>query len=766
VRNEISNELSHLSFEADAPIKECIEDLLNRSSFASSLAEAINGWHASESLVIGLSGAWGSGKTSIKNLVLEAFEKTKKKPHILQFNPWQWAGQELLSKAFLSEIAIAIGRADKSKSGRKLASHMKLYGEMLFTAAHASSGIGKVLPMLLTAASFLGVMAFLPLLGTASKIVIVIAWLLIISSALEWGGALFQKLASVFAAQADCTDVTLEDQKTALRLSLAKQDRPLLVIVDDIDRLTAPEVRLLLQLVKANLDFPNLVFLLLYDRSVVEKFLDAEGFPGFEYLRKIVQVPFDVPNANKHRIDSVLFSRLDIILETINSRVRFDATRWGNLFYGPLSPYFDSLRSIYRFLATLQFHVGLFRGASAFEVNAIDLIAVETLRVFEPEVYVRLRSSSTAFTGIISVDGYSSEAHKLAAKEQVEFVIAAAPPETRTRVKELLTLLFPKLESIYGNHYYSYESEQRWLHEARVCSKEKFNRYFQLALGDDELSESDITDLLEATSNYDAFLATVAAFQNRGLIEQTLDALDQYKQKIDLKCASEFLPALIDLADDLPNTNSTMLSALRHATRVIYWYLKQSNDPKHRYELLEAAFVRAKGLAAIAFEISYDEESEKKGDESALLLAPSDRIHLRDLWLDRIREHSADPERILALSSAGQILFFWKNWADSSEVQRWAERSITSPKLALLLVWSLTSRATSSTVGDRVSKVSWRVQLEALEKFIAIETVEELLSQVSTESISEMERIALNAFQVATKRRRAGKPTDALIDDL
>ena len=82
-------------FSADRPIASREEDLLGRSHFAESLASAIKGWKGNESLVVALHGPWGSGKSSIKNMVLETLHHPDKTSHIiLQFNPWQWAGHE------------------------------------------------------------------------------------------------------------------------------------------------------------------------------------------------------------------------------------------------------------------------------------------------------------------------------------------------------------------------------------------------------------------------------------------------------------------------------------------------------------------------------------------------------------------------------------------------------------------------------------------------------------------------------------------------
>lgn len=63
--------MNNVSFSVDEPIAKAEEDRLNRTGFAEALASAIRNWTKPSSLVIGLYGEWGSGKSSLKNLVVE-----------------------------------------------------------------------------------------------------------------------------------------------------------------------------------------------------------------------------------------------------------------------------------------------------------------------------------------------------------------------------------------------------------------------------------------------------------------------------------------------------------------------------------------------------------------------------------------------------------------------------------------------------------------------------------------------------------------------
>ena len=104
----------HLS--ADLPITSRDEDKLNRKGFAESLAHVIRTWRDKPSLVIGLFGDWGSGKSSLKNLVLEAIiSQGKDSLDVVEFNPWQVSSQEMLSETFFREIGRGLRRADRPR---------------------------------------------------------------------------------------------------------------------------------------------------------------------------------------------------------------------------------------------------------------------------------------------------------------------------------------------------------------------------------------------------------------------------------------------------------------------------------------------------------------------------------------------------------------------------------------------------------------------------------------------------------------------------
>ena len=97
-------------FRSDLPIKSSNEDLLSRSGFSIALAEAILAYSNKESIVTALYGAWGAGKSSVVNLVLERVDKDPidSRPILVKFNPWNYSDQNQLVEQFFRSISAAL----------------------------------------------------------------------------------------------------------------------------------------------------------------------------------------------------------------------------------------------------------------------------------------------------------------------------------------------------------------------------------------------------------------------------------------------------------------------------------------------------------------------------------------------------------------------------------------------------------------------------------------------------------------------------------
>lgn len=112
-------------FSADKPISGKEFDLLNRTEFSKQLAKAIVSYAETDNFTISLCGRWGTGKTSVLNMVLgEIKELTnnhpdEEKPIIVSFNPWNYSDQAQLTTQFFKTIMSTLGKNPKNKNLKK-----------------------------------------------------------------------------------------------------------------------------------------------------------------------------------------------------------------------------------------------------------------------------------------------------------------------------------------------------------------------------------------------------------------------------------------------------------------------------------------------------------------------------------------------------------------------------------------------------------------------------------------------------------------------
>jgi predicted KAP-like P-loop ATPase len=732
-------------FSADRPIASREEDLLGRASFADSLSSAIKGWNGNESLIIALYGPWGSGKSSVKNMVLQSLRSDEADcPLIVEFNPWQWSGQDQLAEAFFREIGLLLGRSDGSEDGKRRAARWRAYGTYLTLGASVAKSLKTILPIL-------------GLPGSA------IADMLV--KGIEQSGAVVQEGSKGVEDQELVQQQTLAEIKKDLSDSLKKLERPILVVLDDIDRLTPEEIRLLFQLVKANADFPNVVYLLLFQRDIVERGLDSPpAISGQEFLEKIVQVGFDIPRIERPRLEKVLFAGLDELLTEADVGKRFDQKRWGNFFIGGLRPYFQTLRDVYRYLATLSFHVSLFRSTGSFEVNPIDLIALEVLRVFEPAVYQRLPEAKLELTSQRDRARDSHDQNERTRKLIESIVKAGSQPD---QVREIVKQLFPPVEWVFSGPMYGHDFEERWFRDLRLCHTEVFDRYFHLTIPEGDISQAELDRILSLAGDRSGLVAEFRSLNQRNLLGVALDRLEAYKEKLDLRHALPFVTALFDIGDELPEERSGFfsISPEMHASRIIYWYLKQEKDADKRGEILKEAMRATTGfyLPIMTASLEGNEEKRKK-DPSAFSVTDADLKELQQLCVEKIKQ-AAETGSLTTHPKMLSILYRWREWEAPEKPSQWAKRVIEFPEAALSFLTGCLHRSTSHGMSDYVSREHWRINLKTVEDFVRVDTLEKKVAELSLDNLSDKQKKAVKAFRGAIKRRREGKPDDDFRDD-
>ncbi|CAG36309.1 KAP family P-loop NTPase fold protein [Desulfotalea psychrophila] len=749
-------------FASDRPILKIKEDLLGRSKFSKDLADAIAGWHGKDSLVVALHGDWGSGKSSIKNMAVANLKSlTENRPDVVEFSPWEWAAQDKITASFFQEISKSIGRIDKSKSGKKLSATLKKYGRYLNTGESLVTGLSAALPTLFILATLVGVggnfsgESWVKTVSTAI-LGLLAAW----AAALKWGKGLLNKLSGNAEATAKEKEQSLSDIRQELTSLLSERASSLIVVMDDLDRLTPGQLRMVFQLVKANLEFPKVVFLLLFQRDLVEEKLTDGKQLGRDYLEKIIQVPFDIPKIEVTLLHDLLFSRIDQVIKQDKSAAEmFDSGRWGNIFRGALHAYFDNLRNVYRYTSTLSFHFSLLKGKSVFEVNPVDLIAIECIRIFEPEIYKEIARSKDIFTkSSYSGDKKSREA----ITSLINGILDKASTNKREHVRELIKQLFPAIEWALNGRQYADCFSKRWLREMRVCHPSNFNKYFQFSIPKGELSNSDLRDMLSRTSDSESFSSFILLLMERGILKNALSQFESFTDEIPLGDGYSYIKALIDIGDKVDHKymGFTMSSSNMHAVQLAVCFLRRVDNSKERGQLLLRCFQNSDGISIVENILQHDENS-RENSETKILLLDNEFEEIKQEFVHKLdRMSETNPEMLITHEHLVSFLYRWKRWGEEDKVVAWLKAQTANADGCVNLLKGFVNNSSSQTMEDSVAKITSYIKLKDIENFIEVEPIASAISNIDEQKMDAQGKEAIKLFTAALKQREKGIEDD------
>ena len=298
---------------------------------------------------------------------------------------------------------------------------------------------------------------------------------------------------------------------------LRDQEQKIVIIIDDIDRLNNDQIRLIFQLVNSVADFPNMIYLLSFDFEIVVGALkEVQRCDGKEYLEKIVQVPFNVPESRKSLIENVFFERLTDIWFGATPCENFEKDYWSEVYHYCISPFIQNMRDVNRIINVYIFKYGFMRN----ETNCIDLLALTTIQICAPDVYRWISNNINDLTGAVYNEGISFvDQQKNRADEIEKFKNIYDKPEEMLKI---LQALFPKISHKTGGNNSFHKKGEELRKYQRVAHPDKSERYFNLSLDDIQFTSQQIKDIITKDDE-----VTIQKFCERSIREGTFSTLLQ-----------------------------------------------------------------------------------------------------------------------------------------------------------------------------------------------------------------------------------------------
>lgn len=738
-------------FKQERPIKSKTEDILGRTRFASALADAISGWNEAGSLVIGLYGTWGSGKSSILNLLKEhlAEKNETKQPTVIEFNPWMVSGQEHLLTHFFGQIAKELEIQDQERSDKEIAKNLKLYATLLLSAPDISQ-IRTAISSFLTGTGPLGLIIGLLTFKFVSSIWgVIIASIGLLFTLTRFSGDTLQRLADFFEARSKQAKKTIIRQKDDIIESLKERGRKLLIVIDDVDRLAGAEIRQLIRLVKANSNFPNTVYLLAFDRNIVENNLDdTKGVTGKDYLEKIIQVSFDVPETNRSRIEQFLCRELDKVLESLPESLQryFDQVRWTNLYFSGFRDFFGSMRNIKRYVNSLHFNLSMLVKDKTIEVNPIDFMAIECIRLFCPEYYHFMKKNKDLFAFVDSDVLFSDYSHREREKrsKSLDESLKLIPEEQQKSIKGILERVFP---GIFDNTIYGPSWLPEWNKILSAKSPEFFDAYFMLTPGGDEESftQHDLEELLDRIGDLPQFEQELRKYLSNRKIRKVLERLQDFTsgtEAIPEQHISNVVQALFNISDELPQEKTSMLDigASMHVMRITYQFGKRLNNPHQYKDIISNAVRNSKSLQGPVEFVAL--ETPRKDSQKEYYTVPNEAIgELQQACVEKIIEFESQ-DKLMSHPNLLGILYHWKEWDSLGHWKVFIEKITKSDRYLLGFLQKFVYDQESQTIGDYAVKKKRQFNYAGLKGLMELKSV-----RIRIESIRESNKELSEEFK-------------------
>ncbi|MFF2347637.1 P-loop NTPase fold protein [Pseudarthrobacter sp. NPDC058119] len=425
-------------------------DLLDRQGFADASVSMLDRLREqSESSVVALIGPWGAGKSSVLNMIRNRLPTANGDVtwRTVDFNPWNYQDLASLQAGFFTELQSELPP-----------------GTAWSRARDALSKIGRRVAPLGSLGSIVGV--------DAAPVVEAIADLV--------GG-----------------DQSLAAARHEAEAALRETGQPVLVIVDDLDRLAPEELLLVFKLIRLTGRLPHLYYLVSYDEDTLLDALSRTGLVGKEdprravdYLEKIVQIRLDLPPLREHQVSTWVDNALNRFANRFSiSLGPEDSSRFSRAYHAHIRARLNTPRSIKRYFSQVE---AFFQPVRT-EVDVVDFLLVTWLRTAEPLVYELLVTRRAELLGTNSAWSVQSILGKEDPKEKKKvwhdrLEEARVTEANLSGVADVLSQLFPRFEDAWKE--VESRSRSHSPSPGRISHPDYFDRYFAFGVPPEDIADT------------------------------------------------------------------------------------------------------------------------------------------------------------------------------------------------------------------------------------------------------------------------------------
>lgn len=418
----------------DIPINDEKEDLLDRGPFVNVLYNEINNLSPSSSFVFALYGKWGEGKTSAINLLINKIKKDDNLAY-LYFVPWYYNDNDSILKAFYYHINEAINE-------KYIIPDLKRF----FT---------KYIRLILSGIPNFNLNYLLK-------------------------------------------DNSISSIKNNLQNKINLiNEKNILIIIDEIDRLSADECKFIFKLIRNNTNFHKIIYLLSFDIGIIEEGLKINK----EFIEKIVQYKLILPPPDQKNIDKFCYYYNNMFFKKYKihktEKEKF-LSEYNKIYMIYISSIINTLRKAKIYFNSIDVVFPLIKD----EVNISDFFILEVIRIFYKDIYNDIWANDWVYIPLkwsgnieflrdpFAITGKNGEKENYI-KDHLNNLLLKYNKYEKDILIGLLCDLFPEqINEIYGKSslgFKGYPEVQR--KDKRINHPECFKKYFLLKVPKGEISD-------------------------------------------------------------------------------------------------------------------------------------------------------------------------------------------------------------------------------------------------------------------------------------
>lgn len=304
------------------------------------------------------------------------------------------------------------------------------------------------------------------------------------------------------------------------------------------------EILLIFKTVRLLANFPNVIYILAFDRKKVADTLKTkdEQINAHEYIKKIIQIEKQLPEVTKSYLKDKFLKGIEDI---IGNKSLYKENELELLYdFGLKDTYIKNIRDLNRFFNAFSFSLQAFKEES---ICIEDLIAITAIESFNPELYLFIRNNQYVFCSkyvsdfnnlqIINLDTTYTNLNNFASK-------LLELNNTNQNINILSLIFFPLFNAMKNikikdednkeeektktlkdlietdkliklQKEYNIESENQQDELERICNPQYFEAYFSCKLPDYLLNEEEKTNIKNTIKDSSDFIKTLMSLFNK-----------------------------------------------------------------------------------------------------------------------------------------------------------------------------------------------------------------------------------------------------------